>query len=42
MPVSEKISDRETMMAGDLARYLAVGADALRAIQSAPGLVRPR
>lgn len=42
MPVSEKISDRETMMDGDLARYLAVGADALRAIQSAPGLLPPR
>lgn len=42
MHVSEKISDGETMMDGDLARYLAVGADALRAIQSAPGLVPPR
>lgn len=42
MSVSVKISPGETMMDGDLARYLAVGADALRAIQRSPGLVEPR
>ncbi len=42
MSVSTNISSGETMMDGDLARYLAVGADALRAIQAVPGLVTPR
>lgn len=42
MSVSTKISASETMMDGDLARYLDVGANALRAIQAAPGLVSPR
>lgn len=42
MSVSAKISPSETMMDGDLARYLAVGENALRAIQATPGLVAPR
>lgn len=41
MPVSVTISPGETMMDGDLARYLDVGADALRAIKAAPGQVGP-
>lgn len=41
MSVSVKISPSETMMDGDLARYLAVGDNALRAIQATPGLVAP-
>jgi SAM-dependent methyltransferase len=42
MPVSAKISPNETMMDGDIARYLSVGEDALRAIHAVPGLVEPR
>ncbi len=42
MAVSVKISPSETMMDGDTTRYLAVGANALRAIQAAPGLLAPQ
>ena len=41
MSLSLNISPSETMMDGDLARYLAVGENALRAIQATPGLVAP-
>lgn len=42
MAVSLNISPTETMMDGDLARYLAVGENALRAIQAAPDLIPPQ
>ena len=42
MSVSVNISPSETMMDGNTARYLAVGENALRAIQAASGLVGPR
>lgn len=42
MPLSTTISPSETMLDGDPARYMAVGADALRAISAALGPAIPR
>ena len=42
MSVSRTISNNETMMDGDLDRYVAVGADAMHAIHHAVGEIRPK